>query len=258
MMSPRSAPSAEATPQNLVFVSYSHADVKWLERLRVHLKPLERQGALSLWDDTKIKPGTRWRDEIRNALEHARAAVLLITADFLASDFISTNELPPLLRAAEKRGTLILPVIIKPCRFEQTEGLSQFQAVNPPSKPLVAVRSARREEMFWTLSRVIEEALQTTGVADRSSGTRRASEKARQRNEAGTGVVEFGPYTVRELESGSIEVRRDGKEVKPTKPALRELASELNLGLLNPNGNPLNTRQLGSLVIDRIRALATK
>jgi hypothetical protein len=258
MMSPRSAPSAESTARNLVFVSYSHADVKWLERLRVHLKPLERQGALALWDDTRIKPGTRWRDEIRNALEHARVAVLLVTADFLASDFISTNELPPLLRAAEKRGTLILPVIIKPCRFEQTEGLSQFQAVNSPSKPLVAVRSARREEMFWTLSRLIEEALKTGGTTDRSPGTRRASGKAHQGKDTGAQEAEFGPYTIRELESGSIEVRRDGNEVKPTKPALREIASKLKLELLNRNGNPLNTRQLGSLVINRIRSLQSR
>lgn len=255
MMSPRSTPPAESTARNLVFVSYSHADAKWLERLRVHLKPLEREGALALWDDTRIKPGTRWRDEIRNALEHARVAVLLISADFLASDFISTNELPPLLRAAEERGTLILSVIIKPCRFEQTEGLSRFQAMNSPAKPLVSVRSARREELFWNLSRVIEEALQTGDATDRSPGTRRASEKAHVRNDAHAREAEFGPYTVRELESGSIEVTHDGKEVKPTKPALREIASKLNLRLLNRNGNPLNTRQLGSLVIDRIRGL---
>lgn len=258
MMSPRSASAAESTARNLVFVSYSHADVRWLERLRVHLKPLERQGALALWDDTRIKPGSRWREEIRNALEHARVAVLLVTADFLASDFITTNELPPLLRAARKRGTLILPVIINHCRFEQTEGLSEFQAVNCPSKPLVAFRSARREELFRDLSRSIEEALRNTGATEKSPVTRRASDKASPRPEDDVQDVEFGPYTVRQLEDGTIEVRLDGTEVKPTKPALREIASKLNLGLLNRNGNPLNTRQLGSLVIARIRELGNK
>jgi hypothetical protein len=64
--------------------------------------------------------------------------------------------------------------------------------------------------------------------------------------------VESGPYIVRELESGSIEVTRDGHPLTPAKPALREIASKLNLGLLNRNGNPLNTRQLGRLIIDRI------
>ncbi|HEX8395343.1 MAG TPA: toll/interleukin-1 receptor domain-containing protein [Longimicrobium sp.] len=247
--------SSASSARNLVFVSYSHVDTRWLERLRVHLKPLERQGVLALWDDGKITPGTRWRDEIRNALDHARVAVLLVTADFLASDFIAANELPPLLKSAEDRGTLVLPIIVKPCRFEQTEGLSCFQAVNSPSTPLVAVRSARREEVFVKVSRLIEDAFRsavpqvTPAIAHQTAGSARVvgSSDARE--------VEFGPYAIRELASGSIEVLRGGHEVKPTKPALRELASILNLGLLNRNGNPLNTRQLGALVIDRIREL---
>ena len=252
MMSPRSARSARTTSRNLVFVSYSHVDARWLDRLRIHLKPLERQGVLALWDDTKIKPGTRWREEIRTALEHARVAVLLVTADFLASDFITTNELPPLLSAAEKGGTLILPLIVKPCRFLQTPGLNQFQAVNSPSEPLVAFRSARREELYLRLTGLIEEALDPAPVIGGSSGSRRPRETPSHAAEGRTSAVGFGRYTIRELESGSIEVTRDGSEVRPAKPSLREIASELNLGLLNRNGNPLNTRQLGRLVIDRI------
>ena len=148
--------------QNLVFISYSHADAKWLTRLRVHLKPLERHGVIVSWDDTKIKPGTEWREEIRNALERARVAVLLVSADFLASDFIATNELPPLLQAAEAHGTLMLPLILDHCRFEKTEGLSRFQAVNDPSKPLATLDRSHREAWFDKLSRTIEEALMST------------------------------------------------------------------------------------------------
>jgi hypothetical protein len=249
-MSKLSIPLAEPSAQNLVFVSYSHADARWLERLRVHLKPLERQGVLSLWDDTRINPGTRWRDEIRNALEHARVAVLLVTADFLASDFIAMNELPPLLKAAENQGTLILPIIIKPCRFEQTEELSHFQAVNSPSKPLIAVRATRREELFVDVSRRIEIALKTSNRVNQYA-TKRA--EARVAHD-GTPVreAEFEAYIIRQLEDGTIEVFRDEKQIRPTKPVLREMASKLDLGLLNRNGNSLNTRQLGSLILSRI------
>ncbi len=48
-----------------VFIVYSHQDTQWLERLQVHLKPIERQGLIERWDDTRIAPGTSWRGEIR-------------------------------------------------------------------------------------------------------------------------------------------------------------------------------------------------
>ena len=60
---------------------------------------------------------------------------------------------------------------------------------------------------------------------------------------------------VRELESGTIEVLRDGEPQVPAKPVLRELAVRLKVGLLNARGNPLNTRQLGTLIIRSIREL---
>src|SRR3954465_12543236 len=66
-----------------VFISYSHTDQEWLERLKRHLKPLVREGRLDCWDDTHIRPGDDWKKEIRTALDTAQAAVLLISADFL-------------------------------------------------------------------------------------------------------------------------------------------------------------------------------
>jgi hypothetical protein len=67
--------------------------------------------------------------------------------------------------------------------------------------------------------------------------------------------VTFQGYTISELETGTIEVERDGKQVVPAKPKLRELAQSLNVSLLNSNGNPLNTRQLGSQIIRSVREL---
>jgi hypothetical protein len=66
--------------------------------------------------------------------------------------------------------------------------------------------------------------------------------------------VKYEGYEIRELENGSIEVYQDGSFVTPAKPELRKLAGQLNLSVLNNNGNPYNTRQLGSLVIQSLRA----
>jgi hypothetical protein len=151
------------TPQSKrskVFVSYSHCDESWLKRLRVHLKPLERDYALDIWDDSKIVAGSRWRDEIDLAIQSAKVAVLIISADFLASDFIFNNELPPLLDAARNDGAVIMPLIVSPSRFKSTKSISQFQAVNNPSRPLISLPKADQEEILVKMTEDIEAALE--------------------------------------------------------------------------------------------------
>jgi len=130
-----------------VFISYNHKDAKYLERLHIHLKNYGLSEIADFWDDTKIAPGANWRDEIKKAIQSAKVAVLLISADFLASEYITKNELPPLLAAAKIEGTTILPIILSPCAFEYTE-LSCFQAVNSPSKPLAKLKGYQRDELW--------------------------------------------------------------------------------------------------------------
>lgn len=139
-----------------VFVSYSHVDIQYLNRLKVHMRPFEKNGHIDLWADTKIKVGEKWKLKITNALNKAAIAILLISADFLASDFIIDNELPPLLKAAEEKGTLILPVIVKPCRFTKDQNLSQFQAVNDPSFPLSRMDESDKEDIYVKIADYID------------------------------------------------------------------------------------------------------
>jgi hypothetical protein len=159
-----------------VFISYSHNDEQWLKRLQIHLKPLERTGTVERWDDTKIKAGSNWQEEIQHAVESSQAAVLLVSADFLASDFIIENELPPLLAAAKAKGTLILPVIISPCRFVQTASLSQFQAVNPNSKPLIDMTEGEQERLWVKLTEEIEAAFKNSSTDQQDHENTRSQE----------------------------------------------------------------------------------
>jgi hypothetical protein len=142
-----------------IFISYSHKDARWLERLQIYLKPLERETLLNRWDDTMIKPGQRWKDEISEALQSAKIAVLLLSADFLASDFITKIELPSLLAAAESEGLTVLPVIVGACGFARTAGLARFQAVNSPGKTLEEMGKPERDRVFLKLVERIEEIL---------------------------------------------------------------------------------------------------
>ncbi|MDA1050623.1 MAG: toll/interleukin-1 receptor domain-containing protein [Planctomycetota bacterium] len=144
-----------------IFISYSHKDEKWLNRLLVHLKPLEVAGITDVWADTKIDAGQKWRDEIKGTLAETKVAILLVSIDFINSDFIATNELPPLLKAAKDDGVLILQVIVGPCqkRFKKTAVLDQFQTFNDAADPLSKMSTNEREELWDRLADGIEDFL---------------------------------------------------------------------------------------------------
>lgn len=60
---------------------------------------------------------------------------MIVSTDFLASEFITKKEIPPILENAEKKGVKIMPIVVEYCYFEISE-ISKFQSVNPPNKPL--------------------------------------------------------------------------------------------------------------------------
>jgi internalin A len=102
------------------FFSYSHDDRGWLERLQTMIRPLVRSHGLRLWDEFQIEPGDKWREEIETALAAAKVALLLVSSDFLASEFVTNSELPQLLTAAEEEGLRILWVPLRPSLVRRT------------------------------------------------------------------------------------------------------------------------------------------
>lgn len=156
-------PSAEkakpAGGRKKIFISYSHRDREYFDRLSVHLRPLEKKDFVETWSDTRITAGQLWKKEIEKALDKTQVAVLLISADFLASDFIVDNELPPLLEKANNEGATIIPVILKPCRFTRETSLARYQAVNSPEEPLIAASEHESELVYDAVAQRIEEIL---------------------------------------------------------------------------------------------------
>ena len=154
---PASAGTAPAR-RGGVFISYSHKDLKWLESLQTHLKPYVRGANLAVWDDTKIASGSLWREEINRALAAADVAVLLVSPNFLASDFITTSELPPLLQSAKERGLTILWVPLFPSSYNKTE-IGGYQAVVDPKRPIGTMKKADQDEAWIKVCEKIEVAL---------------------------------------------------------------------------------------------------
>lgn len=142
------------TPSTRVFISYSHKDRQWLRQLQIHLRSLDRLGLIvECWDDSKIRPGQNWLDEILRELTGRSVAVLLLSAEFLASHFISETELPTLVNATKENGLVVLPVHISPCRFDL---LPEFQSVNDPNKPMVDLKKGDRDRVWVKLTYEIE------------------------------------------------------------------------------------------------------
>ena len=142
--------------KSYVFICYSHKDQEYLDRLLIHLRPLEKEGLIDVWVDTRLRAGDQWRAEIEQALDRASVAILLVSADFLASDFITENELPPLLRKAQEQGTRIIPVILKPCRFAREKNLQQFQSFNNPKETVVRMTAGKQEKLYDALAEEVE------------------------------------------------------------------------------------------------------
>jgi hypothetical protein len=142
-------------PRDEIFLSYSHRDRQWLDEFLLTLKPLIRKKRITVWDDTKIRVGKKWRMEIKAALGRAKVAVLFVSRYFLASEFIQNDELPHLLEAAEKEGVKIVWVAVGSSLYEET-AITEFQATNEPGKPLNSLSPSELDAELVRIAKVID------------------------------------------------------------------------------------------------------
>ncbi len=104
-----------------VFTSYAHKDEELREELDVHLAMVKRHKAVEVWNDRDIDPATEWDASIKAELEAADIILLLVTPKFLASTYIYDVEIKRSMERHEERSALIVPIIMKPCDWLQTD-----------------------------------------------------------------------------------------------------------------------------------------
>lgn len=147
-------------PKSPVFISYASKDRSCVDELTELLSPAVRSRKIELWDDSRIKPGDRWREEIDRALEEARVGVMMVTPAFLASEFIAAHELPVLLEAASRNAVKLIWIHVKHALYEDV-GLDEVQCAHDVKQPLLGMTEAKRAETLVEIARTIKNAAGT-------------------------------------------------------------------------------------------------
>jgi hypothetical protein len=153
-----SPPSGDSQIGKRIFIAYSHQDRVWLDRLLQVLSPLIRQGEIDAWSDQRINPGQQWLEEIERAFGVADVGLLLVSASFLASDFIVRHEIPALLERHRQGKATVTWIAVSASLYQYTP-VERFQALNNPDKPLAELSPARRQREIVNIVQKIREIL---------------------------------------------------------------------------------------------------
>ncbi|MEM9093065.1 MAG: toll/interleukin-1 receptor domain-containing protein, partial [Cyanobacteria bacterium P01_F01_bin.53] len=111
-----------------VFISYSHHDEAIKNALVTHLASLKREKKISPWQDQMIEAGDNWDDAIRQALKIADIVLLLVTPDFINSDYCFNKEMKEALKRHKRGDTRVIPIIARPSDWKSTP-LGKLQAL---------------------------------------------------------------------------------------------------------------------------------
>ena len=151
-----------------VFISYSHKDEVWKDRVVAHLRVLEMEGALDVWDDRRIGAGHDWRPEIEQAIERAKIAILIVSKDFLTSKFIREQELTKILAGRTEGRLRVIPLIAEPCAWQAVSVLKGIQARPRDGRALSAGSAHQIDADLTDLAVEVVSGLQPSGAGSPS------------------------------------------------------------------------------------------
>jgi hypothetical protein len=133
---PIETPLPPKAVQPTVFISYSREDEAEKDELVSHLGVLQGSGLLEIWVDDQIEPGGDWAKDINQAINRAQVAILLITRNFLNSNFNLKTELPHLLKRRQSEGVTVFPIIARPCAWRKVDWLARMSVRPKNGNPI--------------------------------------------------------------------------------------------------------------------------
>ena len=167
-----------------IFYSYSHKDEVLQEQLETHLSILKRKGLIDDWHDRKILPGTNWENIITNEIEQSEVILLLISSDFIASDYCYSKEMHSALKLHETGKAIVIPIIIRPVEWEDAP-FSNLQALPKNAQPIT---SWENQDEAWV------------DVVKGIKATIAKQKKARERSSEGEGLIDINQILKKEFD----------------------------------------------------------
>jgi len=140
-----------------VFYSYSHKDERLLDKLRNHLTQFKREGLIADWHDRRIGAGSEWKEQIDRHLDSARVILLLVSADFLASDYCYDVEMRRALERHDAGEARVIPVILRAVDW-QGAPFGKLQALPKDGKPVTTW--SNRDAAYVDIARGIRQAVE--------------------------------------------------------------------------------------------------
>jgi uncharacterized protein YegL len=118
-----------------IFFCYAHEDEPLLNKLKTHLRPLQRMGVIDIWHDRDISAGTKWEEEINKHLNEANMILLLVSPDFMDSDYCYGIEMQRALERDQRGEARVIPIILRPVHWQGTP-IGKLQALPTNAKPV--------------------------------------------------------------------------------------------------------------------------
>ncbi|MFO7658122.1 MAG: toll/interleukin-1 receptor domain-containing protein [Bacteroidales bacterium] len=141
-----------------IFISYSHKDKNEKKKVEEHLSIFEKySNTLKAWSDSELKCGDDINPEIIKAINEADAAILIVSTNFLNSDFIRMEEIPRLLKRREEAGIPIFPFIVKTCNWQIVLPVSKLLARPYEGKALNSFKGDNKERILTEFAKEVND-----------------------------------------------------------------------------------------------------
>ena len=165
-------PGAPTPPASIeVFYSYAHEDEELVKELRKHLSILKRQGVIREWYDREITAGTDWKGQLDQHLNSSGVILLLVSADFLASDYCYDVEMTRALERHDQGEARVIPVLLRRSMAGKSAPFGKLQSLPTDGKPVTSWKI--RDEAFADVARGIRQAVGQLAACSRSHRLRR-------------------------------------------------------------------------------------